>query len=110
MKFIAMVGSDIFWKGIASTCSGSQSYDRAYVCLFYFDFIKSVEFIKLADFDLAHLIGIVMVDYHDILIYFHYAVINLAYADTAYIFIVIYSGDKHLGAAVGIAGGSGDGA
>ena len=66
MKFMAMVGSEIFWNGIGSTFSGEQSgitdvnigntgngNDGTDACFLDFHFVQTVKLVQLADLHLA---------------------------------------------------------
>lgn len=100
MKYIAMVGSEIFWNGIALGASGEQSVspmcrsgntgncnDGADTRLADFYFIQTVKLVKLADLYALGGVGIVMVDDDNLLIDGNLAIIHFADADSADVFV-----------------------
>ena len=109
MKYIAMVGSEIFWNGIALGASGEQSVSpmcRSAIpeiatmepipASLDFYFIQTVKLIKLADLYALGGVGIVMVDDDNLLIDGNLAIIHFADADSADVFVVVDGTDQHL--------------
>ena len=100
-----MVGSDIFWKGMGTGFSGEHS-NRTDVRLGGIHLVETVELVELADLNLFLLVGIVMVDDHNLLIYSDGAVINLSHADASHIFIVVDGADQNLSPGLRVSLGS----
>lgn len=113
---MAIVGSEIFWNGMATGFSGEQIVSPMWmsvipeiatidpmVAFLYLNLLETVKLIKLCDADSLGLGIIVMVDDNNILIYTDGTVIDLADSDTSDIFIVINCADQHLCAGIRIA-------
>ena len=105
-----MVGSEIFWNGIASACSGehrvspmwrSEIPEMATMepigCFTDLNFVQTVKLIELADLYSALLVRLMMVDKDAVLIDLDGTVVYFTDTDTSNVFVIVDGTDQNLG-------------